>query len=237
MATILDPLTIAFVVFGCIGLIILAVIYFLLSRCLYQDTRRTRRTRILTAHTLHLITLDTRIGCSDGYCYLQMFKTGYHDHICNILGPYPTIRTLLAIPPSYRTKRRGVMEFVRDKFAHYQEDKHGDLVWELLDYALTKIDEVGNSTYTRIANPFPNGYLYLRLIHPGARPLVELFFGPNPLITDFASTPEFCRLDIRGCIWEPAPNSLRFNHVRTGCDGWKQVAQWAEERPEARIGM
>src|SRR6266849_5109374 len=142
MAAILDPLTIVFVVFGCIGLTILAVIYFLLSRCLYQDTRRTHCTRILTAHTLHLITLDARIGCSNGYCYLQMFKMGYHDHIRNILGPYPTIRTLLAIPPSYCTKRRGVMEFVRDRFAHYEEEKHGDLVWELLDYAFTNINEV-----------------------------------------------------------------------------------------------
>jgi hypothetical protein len=129
------------------------------------------------------------------------------------------------------------MEFVTDQFAHYEVEKHGDLVWELLEYAFTNIDEVSNSIYTRIANPFPDGYLYLQLILPGAFPLVGPFFGPNPLITDFASTPAFCRLDIHGYIWEPAPNSLRFNHIRMGCDGWRQVAQWAEERPEARIGM
>jgi len=64
---------------------------------------------------------DTRVGCSNGLCYLPMFLTKYHHHIMPELGHFPTIIALSNVSSSYRRKIKGKLVLIEDGVAHFEK--------------------------------------------------------------------------------------------------------------------
>jgi hypothetical protein len=221
---------------GSVMLTIFIVLCIFIGSFLLLAVRRIHHDN--SKQTAHFITLDTRIGCPTGYCYLSMITRGRQYHMCQRLGPFPTIRELLTVPKSYRTKtRRGTLEFIADGVLHFEEDVNGENIWMILEYAATHNDIITNRVYTKLDSSFPIGFRYLQLIHPDHRQFISAIYGRNPFITLLNSTPANCRAPARGVILEQEENSLRFVYAKGGIDAWHQVFVWSQGKPEARIGM
>ena len=233
MTAAFDPLTIFVITWGSIILAIFAILYFLITHCLYQERHRPHH---LTPHTIHLITLNTCIGCSDGYCYLDMFRPMYQAQICTRLGAYPTILDLLSIPTSWRTVRRGSLEFMSTNLWHYEQGGGGEKVWEILESTFLYRNEIAHSIRTILDSPLPDGYRYLHFILPSYHQAIASIYGPNPSIAVLNSTPTHCRTPARGDIREVEANLLQYVY-HSKMDAWYMVQLWSEMRPGARIGI
>jgi hypothetical protein len=89
--------------------------------------------------------LNTRIGCPDGLCYLPMFQYRYYDIMLERLGHFPSIHALGTAPKSYRRKAKGSLQLVKDNIAHFEEDKKGGQVWEIVERLMrVSMDQIGN---------------------------------------------------------------------------------------------
>jgi hypothetical protein len=226
------------VIWGSIILIFSAIFKFCVKYLPLPFIKTARYAHTTSTSTVRCIfTLDTRIGCPNGYCYLPMITLNRQNKMCQRFGPFPTIRQLLTVPKTYRTNRRGTLDFISDGLLHFSEDAYGDNVWRILDYAFTQNDVITSRIYTTLDSPFPDGFRYLQLIHPNYQNSIGMIYGPNPSITLFNTTPAYCRITMRGIMTEWKPNTLRFVYQRGGIDAWHQVYVWAERNPDARIGM
>jgi hypothetical protein len=77
---------------------------------------------------------DTRVGCSNGLCYLPMFKRTFHDRIVTRIGHFPSILALTTIPKAYRTKAKGSIDLMGDGVAHFEPNvRDGGFVWDILE--------------------------------------------------------------------------------------------------------
>ena len=237
MTTTLDTLALCTLIWGGILLTILTISYIHITYLPPLDTINAHHRQQTSIHTVHLITLDARIGCPTGYCYLPMIIRSKQTQICQRFGPFPTIRQLLTIPKSSRTHRRGTLEFIADGLLHFTEDARGDYIWKILEYAGTQNAIITSRIYTKLDCPFPDGFRYLQLIHPNHQLFVGRSYGPNPSILLLNITPSNYRASVRGTICESKPNSLRFIYDRGGIDVWHQVCIWARRNPDATIGM
>ena len=234
MTTTFDPLTIFVITWGSIILTIFAILYILIIRCLNQERPHPHH---LTPHTMHLITLNTRIGCSDGYCYLRMFRPRHYNTLRSFLGAFPTIGTLLAVPPIYRSDQRGTLIFFGNTLIHYKPDPHGAVVWGMLEYALLNIDIIARRQITRISSNPPRGFSYLKLFKLEWRTHIGGLLGLNPLIWLVLGLDMSYRLDVGGVIWEVEEGVWGFVHMEGYGNGWEQLRLIAERSPEDRIGM
>lgn len=236
--TSFNILAICILIWGGIIIIIFAIFKTCIDYFPLPFIKTSRHAHTTSTRTVRcIITLDTRIGCPTGYCYLPMIILSMQHKMRQRLGPFPTIRQLLAVPKTYRTKRRGTLDFVSDGVFHFSESACGDYIWEILDYAFTQNDLITSRIYTTLDSSFPVGFRYLQLISPNYREHIGRIYGPNPSIILFNTTPANFRINTRGIIAERKPNSLRFVYQRGGIDAWHQVYVWAEQKPDTRIGM
>lgn len=238
ITTTFNTLAFCIVIWGSLILIIFTILKFCINylpSSIIKSTRHAQTTS--TCIACCIISLDTRIGCPTGYCYLPMITLAMQGKYYRHFGPFPTIRQLLTVPKTYRTKRRGTLDFISDGLLHFSESAYGDNIWQILDYAFTQNDIITSRIYTTLDSPFPVGFRYLQLIHPDHHHYIGRIYGPNPSISLLNTTPANCRITIRGIITEQKPNLLRFVYQRGGIEAWYQVFAWAQRNPNARIGM
>lgn len=236
--TTFNTLAICILAWGSVILIIFTILKICISYLPFSIIKSTHHAQAPSTHIIRcIITLDTRIGCPTGYCYLPMITLGMQDKMRQRFGPFPTIRQLITVPKTYRTNRRGTLDFISEGLLHFSENAEGDNIWKILDYAFTQNDVITSRIYTTLDSPFPVGFRYLQLIHPDHHQSIGRIYGPNPFIWLLNTTPTNCRITTRGIIAERKPNLLRFVYQKGGIDAWHQVYVWAEKNPNARIGM
>ena len=126
--------------------------------------------------------LDTHIGCPDGLCYLLMFSRTIHLQLIKELGHSPTILALTTFPPSYQLKAKGMLNIIADGVAHFEPDKNGGLVWEIMDNMMSQFDLIGSRQLKILSFTPPEGYSYLELFVSDRRNEILQNLGPNPLL-------------------------------------------------------
>jgi hypothetical protein len=153
---------------------------------------------------------DTRVGCSNGLCYLLMFKCSYHDRIVTRIGYFPSILALTAIPKVYRTKAKGSLELIEDGIAHFEPNvRDGGFVWDILEEMMSHFDLIGARGLSRISLNPPEGYSYLSLFIPTRRNVLNAILGPNPLLQAVIDIDPTDRLEIEGFLWEKEEGLLK----------------------------
>jgi len=180
---------------------------------------------------------DTRIGCSNGLCYLHMFKRSYRDRIVIQIGYFPSILALTAIPKIYRTKAKGSLELIGDGVAHFEPNvRDGGYVWDILEETMSHFDHIGCRGLRKISHNPPEGYSYLVLFVPTRRNVLSAILGPNPLLQVVIDIDPTDRLEIEGFVFEKEEGLLKLIEGDVQMDAWARVIVWNDRRPGARIG-
>ena len=146
--------------------------------------------------------LDTRVGCPNGLCYLQMFQTRYCDRILAELGHFPTIIALASIAKSYRRKVKGTLTFIEDGVAHFEKDKNERLAWEVVDQVVGRLDWIGSREMRIISSQPPEGYRYSELFHRDHRNDIMHQLGPFPRLQAVVDINEEYRMEFIGVLWQ-----------------------------------
>lgn len=180
--------------------------------------------------------LNTRIGCPDGLCYLPMFSRNIHLRLINQLGHFPTILSLTAFPRSYRLKAKGMLNIIGDGVAHFEQDKNGGLVWEIMDNMMSRFDLIGSRQLRILSFTPPEGYSYLELFVSDRRNEILMNLGPKPLLQTVVNINSNHRSEVEGVIFEKEPNIICFFKGFIKENVWGQVMMWNDNRPGAKIG-
>ena len=135
-----------------------------------------------SANELQTIELQptTRVGHSDGFCYLELFLFQYSQLLKARLGCYPTIMELVAVAPSYRRRIRGSVKIIGDHFAHFEQNKDEGYVWDVLEEVMSRFEFIGSGRMRILSSTPPLGYKYVELFYPKWRNEVLHSLGPFP---------------------------------------------------------
>ena len=180
---------------------------------------------------------DTRVGCSDGLCYLRLFKRQYHTQLTQQLGHFPSIFAISAIKKSYRTRARGGLEIIGDGMAHYEPDYRGGLVWGIVKDAMGRFSLISGGELSILSFTTPAGYSYLELFVPTKHNEILSMLGPNPLLQSVIDIDSVYRLSIEGYLVEEEEGFLKVVKANIGMEAWVQVIAWDDFRQEVRVGM
>ena len=136
----------------------------------------------IPANELQTIELQptTRVGHSDGFCYLELFSPPYHQLLRARLGCYPTIMELVAVAASYRRRIRGSVRIIGDRFAHFERNKDEGYVWEVLEEVMSRFEFIGSGCMRILSSTPSLGYKYVKLFYPKWWNEVLQSLGPFP---------------------------------------------------------
>jgi hypothetical protein len=180
---------------------------------------------------------DTRVGCSDGLCYLHLFKRQYHTQLTKQLGHFPSVFAISVINKSYRTRARGELEIIGDGMAHFEPDYRGGLVWDIVKDAMGRFSLISGGELSTLSFSPPAGYSYLELFVPTKRNEILSMLGPNPLLQSVIDIDSVYRLSIEGYLIEEEEGFLKVVKANIGMEAWAQVIAWDDFRQEVRVGM
>lgn len=177
---------------------------------------------------------DTHIGCSNGLCYLPMFKCSYHDRIVTRIGYFPLLLALTTVPKVYRTKAKRSLELIGDGIVHFEPNvRDGGFVWDIVEEMMSHFDLIGARGLRRISLNPPEGYSYLALFIPTKRNVLSAILGPNPLLQ---AVIDINHLEIEGFLWEKEEGLLKFIDGYVQINAWERVIFWNSHRSGVRIG-
>ena len=180
---------------------------------------------------------DTRVGCSNGLCYLPLFKRSYHDHIVTHIGYFPSILALTTIPKVYRTKAKGSLELIGDNIAHFEPNvRDGGFVWDIVEEMMSHFDLIGARGLERISLNPPEGYSYLALFIPTRRNVLNAILGPNPLLQVVIDIDLADCLEIEGFLWEKEEGLLKLIEGDVQMNAWERIIAWNDYQPGIMIG-
>ena len=180
---------------------------------------------------------ETRVGCPDGLCYLDMFTERSHKLITRKLGHFPSILALSTISKLYRKKMaRGKLELIGDGMAHYESDITGELVWEIVEKLTLPLDLIGGRNLVKVSSKPPQGYSYIQLFDPLYHNDILQFLCSNPTIQDLFSINTNYHLDLRGFLWNLGDNDCRIVICEMMTKSiWEEIGANLASYPEARI--
>ena len=180
--------------------------------------------------------LDTRIGCPDGLCYLPMFSCTIHLWLINELGHFPTILALTTFPHLYWLKAKGVLNIIGDGVAHFEPDKNGGLVWEIMDNMMSRFHLIGSRQLKILSFTPPEGYSYLAPFVSDRCNDIPRNLGPNPLLQTVVNINSNYWSEVEGVIWKKEPNILCVfkGFIKKNVLG--QVMMWDDYWPGVNIG-
>jgi hypothetical protein len=177
--------------------------------------------------------LETRVGCPDGICYLQMFDMRHQDRIFTYLGYFPTIIAIASVPKSFRRKVKGKLEFIGDGVAHFEQSIGEGLVWDIVEGLVGRNEWVGGSELCKVSSVPPEGYRYLVLFLPEWRNTILQCLGPNPLLQTIIDIDAGYRTQFFGVLWQKETDKYSLE-MELNMDVWEQLGRCGFG-PEARI--
>jgi hypothetical protein len=179
---------------------------------------------------------DTHVGCSDGLCYLRLFKQQYHIRLTEQLGHFPSIFAISVINKSYRTRARGELEIIGDGMAHFEPDRKGGLVWDIVKDVMGRFSFISGGELSTLSFNPPAGYSYLKLFVPTKHNEILSMLGPNPLLHSVINIdPAYC-LSIKGFLLEKE-GFLKVVKASIEMEAWVQVIVWDDFCQGVRVGM
>ena len=220
---------VVFILIACIifGLWIFIVWYLVRHATTFFQSFTTNRSQS------NELRLDTRVGCPDGICYLQMFEMRHKDRILARLGYFPMIIAIASVPKSFRRKIKGRLEFIGDGVAHFEQSIGEELVWDIVEGLVGRNLWVGSSELRKVSSMPPEGYRYLELFLPEWRNMILQLFGPNPLLQAVADAHASYRTQFFGVLWQKETDKYSLE-MELNMDVWEQLGR-CEIGPEARI--
>lgn len=180
---------------------------------------------------------DTRVGCSDGLCYLRLFKRQYHIRLTEQLGHFPSIFAISVINKSYRTRARGELEIIGDGMAHFEPDHRGGLVWDIVKDVMGRFSLISGGDLSTLSFSPPAGYSYLELFVSTKRNEILSMLGPNPLLRSVIDIDQAYRLSIKGFLHEKEEGFLKVVKANIEMEVWVQVIAWDDFCQGVRVGM
>jgi hypothetical protein len=212
---------------------VVIVIWILIAYYLVRYTIRSFQSLTINESPSIELHPDTRVGCSNGLCYLPMFATKHRDRMVAQLGHFPTIIALASIATSYRRKIKGKLTLIEDGVAHFEKDRNERLVWEVVDELICRLDFIGSGEVRIISSRPPEGYRYTELFLPEHRNDIMCQIGQFPhlqAIVDIKA--EYC-MEFIGVLWQKERDKYVLEKERD-MDVWAQLGK-CEIRPEATI--
>jgi hypothetical protein len=79
-------------------------------------------------------------------------------------------------------KAKGMLNIIGDGVVHFEPDKNGGLVWEMMDNMMSWFDLIGSRQLKILSFAPPEGYSYLELFVSDSRNKILRNLGPNPLL-------------------------------------------------------
>lgn len=143
----------------------------------------------------------TRVGHSDGFCYLELFRPLHRPSLRIQLGHYPTIMRLIAVSASYQRRIRGTVEIIGDHFTHVECNSQERYVWDILEEVMARFEFIGSGQLRIISSMPPLGYKYTELFHLERRNEVIQSLGAFPCLQAIVNVNPDYRMEFRGVLW------------------------------------
>jgi hypothetical protein len=178
---------------------------------------------------------DTRVGCPDGLCYLQLFKKRYHSRIIENIGHFPSIMALSAVAKSYRRNAKGTLTLIGDGLAHYEPVVSGGLAWDIVGDVMTRFDLIGGRQLSRLSFKPPEGYSYIELFVSTKRDEILKVVGPYPSLQTVINVDSTYRSNVKGFLWKRDGGFVQMVGGFIEVYAWDEVIELDSRRPGSRF--